>query len=702
MGFIMGFVSMIYRLPLLLFFAGTLLAFLLNLGVAGPMIQTDEGSYLANAAAIAGYSNDLASSHHAGYSVLLSPAFLFGLPPTQVWVLVKLINAVLYGSSLFCLWLVCQRLFPLVPARQRLICVGLVGLYPMWLVMAGYAFAQIAFVPGYLLVVVLFLAAVDAHTWVRTLALGVAAGGLYWIHSVAAPVIAALLLASVYWTVVSRRPAFSGQVFLGAALSLSVHRWLFQPWLRDRMNIGGGPERLHYPALGALLETMFTQEGLQRLVSVVGGHVFYLTVGTGGLIIFAVAYLVRWLPTAPLTKIADPQRSAASFLLLGSFAGVFLLSVIAMSRPQRLDHWMYGRYVEGVLAPMLLIALISTRKLGRHWPLLVSVVAAALLLSGLVGYGHTAPFNVSTFWQEFILRPQPPYVWLAAGIAVLAVLLYLPRRLIAGGLALFFAVNIVLQIKYHTINSKGARQRIVAGEVVRQTFPPGTCIGFDRADLNGGLKQVFLNDLGFFLYDYPMRRIDLDTWRKECSGPFFSFKHELPEIQPGLSALAYTPGGGPALFARVDDVPQNIIENYPLNLSSPSVAVTRLLGKGWHGYEPNNVWSTASAELNLPVPERCQRQRCRFILTLAPYGASPARPVEVWIHDSTRTAGQTAPALSLTSGATVELAVDVRDFPVQVLRIDVPSAISPSELRGSHDSRVLGIGLRAVDLQLID
>ena len=49
--------------------------FVLNLPVKGPMIQADEGSYLANAAAIAGFPNDMASSYHAGYSFLIAPAF---------------------------------------------------------------------------------------------------------------------------------------------------------------------------------------------------------------------------------------------------------------------------------------------------------------------------------------------------------------------------------------------------------------------------------------------------------------------------------------------------------------------------------------------------------------------------------------------------------------------------------------------------
>lgn len=690
------------RWPLLLSFAGALLAFGLNLGSAGPMIQGDEGGYLANAAAIAGYRNDLASSYHAGYSILLSPAFLFGFSPTRVWMLVKLINAALYGLSLLCLWLISRRLFPETPVKGRLSGIVLVGLYPMWVVMVGYAFAQTAFAPGYLLVVILFLLALEKHSCVRTVFLGAVAGGLYWIHPVAAPVIAALFVASAYWSVVSQRRAFFVHVTLGVSVSFSVYRWIFQPWLHDRMTLGGAAEYLHYPALGALLQEIITAEGLHRLVSVVGGHVFYLVAGTGGLVFFAVVFLVRWLPKAPFSEMADPKRGAISLLLLGSFVGALCLSVVAMSQPERLDHWLYGRYVEGVLAPMLLVAVFSVRATERYWPLLVTLAAAAMLVSGLVGYGHTAPFNVSTFWQEFLLRTQGPYVWVVAGVAVLSLLLYLPRHLALAGLTLFFVANTGLQLNYHAINSKGARQRVVAGEVVRQMFPPGTCVGLDRAELQDGLKMVFRSDLGFLLYDYPMTRIDVKTWYDTCRGPIFSFEADLHEGLPGVLPLARTPGGGPTVYVKAEDAPADLFDVYPLRLNVASAAATRLLGRGWHGQEPNNVWSKASAVLNLPVPQRCRQQPCRFVLQLAPYGASPKRPVDIWVRDAGDVTASAEPTLRLTSEAAVELKVAVRDVSVQVLRIEVPSAISPKDLRGGADPRVLGVGLRAVDLQLIE
>ena len=59
--------------------------FIVNLFIKGPMIQADEGSYLANAAALAGFHNDMASSYHAGYSLLIAPAFWFAHTPSGVF-----------------------------------------------------------------------------------------------------------------------------------------------------------------------------------------------------------------------------------------------------------------------------------------------------------------------------------------------------------------------------------------------------------------------------------------------------------------------------------------------------------------------------------------------------------------------------------------------------------------------------------------
>lgn len=694
----MRFARIASRWVVLLFVAAALLVFALNLGSAGPMIQADEGSYLANAAAIAGHNNDLASSYHAGYSILLSPAFLPGWAPDQVWVLVKLINAALYGISLLLLWRIARHLYPKLPPSTSLFGVALVGLYPMWVVMVGYAFAQIAFVPAYLLVAYLYLRATDSHHWGRVVLLGMAAGGLYWIHPVAAPVIAALLLAALSWTVAIRRPMFFVQVVSGVAIALLLHKWAFQPWLYERMTIGDVPPRLHYQDLGDVFSGLFTLEGFQRLVSVAGGHTFYLVVGTGGLVVFALGVLVRWLVAPKIATCENSARRSFALLLLGSFMGVLCLSIIVMSNPVRLDHWIYGRYVEGVLAPLLLVAVLSPWYVRTDWIILVAMGAATLLWSGFENYGHVAPFNVSTFWQTFLLSDYEPLVWIGAGLGLLTIFLVLPRPAALGAIAIYFVVNIGLQLDYHAVHSVGARQRSSAGEVVRRTFPAGSCIGFDHAGTRDSSKADYLHDFGFYLYDYALTRTDAAGWREDCDGPFFSFEKDVHQSMPDVAPLVFTPRGGPILYARTKDIPEQHVRIYPVRFSNSSTDAGGLLGGGWHDLEANLVWSTAAATLYLPVPRHCQRQSCQFQLKFVAFGASPDRPVGVRVGHATNLEPGYSASVRLVSEVDVNVEVRASDFPMQVLRIEVPSAVSPKDLLGSRDPRVLGIGLRSVDL----
>jgi hypothetical protein len=111
--------------------------FAVNAPVQGLMIQADEDSYLANAAAISGYPNDMASSHQAGYSSLLAPAFATGAAPEVVWQYVRLTNALLLFLLVSSLSCIATLAAPHSLIRSRLTAVAITAAYPMWVVMAG-------------------------------------------------------------------------------------------------------------------------------------------------------------------------------------------------------------------------------------------------------------------------------------------------------------------------------------------------------------------------------------------------------------------------------------------------------------------------------------------------------------------------------------------------------------------------------------
>lgn len=672
--------------------------YVLNIGSAGPMIQADEGSYLANASAIAGYKNDMASSYHAGYSIIISPAFLIASSPSQIWIAVKIINSILYAATIVLLGLIARQLFPGASRRELFLGVVVAGLYPMWVVMVGYSFAQIAFVPFYLLVVYLFLGSMTGGSVAKGLVLGLAAGFLYWIHPTAMPVIIVLMLASLYWSWVNKNYKFMVPIVLGVALALACYKYFFVPWLYERMTVSGELPRLHYPDAAKVFEKILTADGLQRLFAITGGHIFYLAIGSVGLVVIAFVELVKWIAGGAGTSNSRFFYRAASILILGSLIGVLSLSVLAMMGANRLDHWIYGRYVEGVLAPTLLIAVLSAGWIYRFWLLPVAVISALVLLSGLSGYTHTAPFNVSTFWQEFFIRDHGVYAWLAGGLAVAVFLFAWPKLIALVGVVVFFGANIYLQINYHEVNSKSAQERARMAIEVRRNYARGSCVGFDKSGLHEYKNAAFWYDLGFHLYDYKLVRSDVANWRSNCDGPIFSHDKKLHEKYLGVVPVAISPRGGPVLYSRSGEVRQESSALYPVMVSASSAKVLPLLGDGWHDIESSHVWSGKSAELNLPVPEICKSKRCSALVEFGVYGASAARPVEIYIETVVGQDVRKTYMVNVLSGEAVKISLDLHDAPIQVFRIVIPSATSPKELQGRADGRILGISLRSIDL----
>jgi hypothetical protein len=136
-----------------------------------------------------------------------------------------------------------------------------------------------------------------------------------------------------------------------------------------------------------------------------------------------------------------------------------------------------------------------------------------------------------------------------------------------------------------------------------------------------------------------------------------------------------------------------------MTVSSKSPALLLALGPGWHELEDNHVWSTDEAKLRLPVPNDCGENECSAVLILSTFGASTARPVKILFLGETQEMISPDPVfLSDNEWHSVSVPLSTGKTS-QVLIIQVPNAISPSNLLGSLDPRVLGVALRAIELR---
>ena len=145
---------------------------------------------------------------------------------------------------------------------------------------------------------------------------------------------------------------------------------------------------------------------------------------------------------------------------------------------------------------------------------------------------------------------------------------------------------------------------------------------------------------------------------------------------------------------------ETCISPYPVSVQEESCALDYVTGSGWHDLDRahDHVWSNKKATLRLPVPADCKAGECSVVLTLSVYGASKSRPVNVIFQVDAQDVK--APAPLVISGreqqqVTVPLSVA---RPTQVLSIQVPEAVSPKELQGASDPRVLGVALYMIKL----
>lgn len=677
--------------------------FAVNLGVKGPMIQGDEGSYLANAAAIAGFHNDMASSYYAGYSILIAPAFWIAETPQGIWAVIKVINSILFFFIVFSLWLIAKYFKPEVNYKIRLASVTLTSCYPMWVIMAGYSFAQIAFVPVFLLIVFIFTQAVNskAITW---FILGIISGYLYWIHPTAIVALISLVIATTYIAWIKGKFRYLVVLVLTIGSMLLIYHIIIDPWLLEIMTVNKHFPNQHYPSTHQLLSNLSSLDKQKIIISIIGGHLFYLSIGTLGLLIVGTISLFEKVSGLCLLNISDlnfqlQDRSVGLFLLLSLFSSI-ALSATFLSSPSRLDHWMYGRYVEGVIAPVLLLGVLTISWRKALWAVPVTIVAAWLLSLNMNNYGHTAPFNVSAFWQEFFIRDKGLWIWTLTGvigILVISLCAVFSNRttLIVTG-AFFFTCSF-LQIGYHSKYSLIALERWKAANQIRDSFPVGTCVGFDLNSANNEYnKLLFWFDFGFVLYNYSLQKLSFKEWIKSCDGPFFSYSKILHKQDIDIYPVVQSPFGGPTLWVKGQ--PPEIKNFYPIVVAGSSPVLLQVLGFGWHDIEASLVWSSEKATLDLPIPDDCKTDECAFRIIYSIFGASTNRVVDLKVKTIKSTSTITS-SYTINTPNPQEMAVPLQhNMNSQHIVFEVPMAISPNELYGKSDTRVLGLALREIHL----
>ena len=315
-----------------------------------PIIQPDELGYLQNARFLARGGLRSETEYYPGFSLLLVPLWWMSSSPQFVFRGALISEAVISGIGVLLLWRLSRAVVPDLRGWRRALVVAVASAYPAELLYGNFALAEITFAVVFSGVVLIAAQALPGRQPRWWAALGASSGLLALVHPRGfAVVVAVALLGLVVLGVraASIRPLAA--LGAGIAAGLALTRWLVT-YTKGTARTGFGAYRPD-----TVLSKSLSVHGGLSLLSELAGQLWYLSLATLGLVPFGLVLGIRALHRVA-TGDRRPWVLAQSFATL-SFLGVWALSSLFMNLGERADKLIYGRYNDGVIAPLLVIAL---------------------------------------------------------------------------------------------------------------------------------------------------------------------------------------------------------------------------------------------------------------------------------------------------------------------------------------------------------
>lgn len=525
----------------LLFVAVFITYFIFSLQFTGPAYLSDEVGYLSKAAALAGYSIDASSSYHAGYSVLLAPLFHLLTDPFSIWHGVQAVNAALFASSFIMLFFLLGNLFPKKSFLAIYLATVFCAVYPSWIIMNGYAFVTPVFVFIFIAITLLLTKLDSSKLWMY-IVLGLLIGFLYWIHIFGLVVAFALFLAVTPQLIRKRRWYNLIAILLPVVVVISIYVLVISPWLRTVMTPSGLVATDHYSEISSKIPAVFSLRFWANVLLVVLGKFSYLLIATFGVVVFALVNISGRLQHARRTgSILSSNNTVYPFLVLSLigivFAGALMFNTARSDSSLFPSHWIYGRYSEMVLLPLLGMGLLSV------WRFKYSLIGSTfLLMAGLALHYYTTRLGLDSwnnramipaFWPQTLIDEVNFLYWSTAGAAGILLFAALNKRLAVLVAAPLIILSIVGQAQWHTdlldLHSKPSRTLI---SLVRSS--PVDCIGFREYDYPSSQWQR-LNMYTFYFYDFSMKRMDYEAWQQSACDYYLTF--EIEEREEGTIVI---------------------------------------------------------------------------------------------------------------------------------------------------------------------
>jgi hypothetical protein len=273
---------------------------------------------------------------------------------------------------------------------------------------------------------------------------------------------------------------------------------------------------------GNILHRMTSTAGLEHVAAEMAGQGLYLLAGTAGCLAIAVVVLVTRRHRAQGWA-SPPPGPIRAFLLLALLAEA-VLSAVYLATGNRIDDYIYGRYIEVFIPPVVLIGALGGMGLartGRRWrgfgPLLTAAAGLAVVATGVaLEWGRILSGTVVTaniFALADLVKTSPDRVSVSglalAGLLTTAVALAAFRLSALGGAVVVVALMMpatAYGYSYLVNQSDGrlSQRALPAAIVALEQRHQVSCVSWDSAiddDWSFYNSRLFAPEMTFDVFD---------------------------------------------------------------------------------------------------------------------------------------------------------------------------------------------------------
>ena len=345
-----------------------------------PLILADEAGYLANAGYLSGAAHMPtfygSHSYPFGYSLFLIPVYWLFDNPYSVYKASLGIGVLLMSTLYVSLYYVLTHLLGNSP-RLAMLAAFITCLFPPLLLRSNFAWAETAYVPGFMLLVALFGTLLRYKTVTVALVFGLHLGFMYTIHSRSLPLIP---IALIYLITLACLRALSWKA-VGYAISGTALMFVTTRVVVEHLRTAGSAEVLEIP-IRPVVSHLLSLQGWYDLPLKINEQVLYLAQSSFGLFPLGVLaiglYLWQCRRTGASGLLCNAPSGTLIFFLLAWIATLVFTSAFLGSIKDE-AQFLIGRFIDGISGLCFALGLITILRGKQWWSRRLGTVSIALL-----------------------------------------------------------------------------------------------------------------------------------------------------------------------------------------------------------------------------------------------------------------------------------------------------------------------------------